>query len=183
VARRLVDVNHQETTENFFPKIGDLALRIVMEDIAEVLRTSRSQLSRMSLLEHWGATFYRLLVAMATLRSDETQDADRIAVIYNLCSLRPPGNPSELAKQDEDEVAAAKIIDGIAAFACYSLTVVEAFDNKFFDLRNARECMHEATRGSYMNLAAARIELGISPESCQSIIRNFRDGIGLPRFS
>jgi hypothetical protein len=183
VARRLVDVNHQKRTGAFLPRIGDLALCIVAEDIAEVLRTSRSQLSRLSLPERWGEVFYRLHCAMTSLRNGEIKDEDRVTLIYNLCSLRPPGDLPETVDQNEDEVAAVKIVDGITAFACYGLTVVEAFDNRFFNLRNARKSMNGIARASYMKLAEARMELGISPESSLSIIRNFRDGTRLPKLS
>jgi hypothetical protein len=179
VARRLIDANHQETKEDFFPRIGDLALRIVSEDIAEVIRTSRSQLSRMSLPEPWGVILYRLHIAITSLRSDEVQEADRKIVIDNLCSLRLSDEISKVTNQSDDEVAAAKIIDGVVAFACYCATIIEAFDNDFFDLRAARKSLQQVTRGSYLELAAARMELGISPSSSQSIIRNFREGIGL----
>jgi len=181
VARRLVDVNLQATEDGNSLMIGDLALRIVTEDIAEVLRTSRSQLSHIYLPEPWGTVLYRLHVAITALLSDKTQDADLIIAINNLCLLRPTNEFPEETKHKEDEAAAVKIVDGIIAFAHYGATVIEAFDNDFFDLRTAQNSVQEATRGSYMELAAARMELGISSESSQSIIRNFREGIGLPK--
>lgn len=183
VARRLVDINHQEATENYFPRIGDLALSVVAEDAAEVLRTSRSQLSLMSLPESWGAIFYRLQFSIVSLRNVETQPAERMTVISNLCSLTAPHSSAASTAKETEEVAAARVVNGIAAFTRYAVTVVEAFDNEFFDLRVARERMHGITPGSYMELAAARMELGISPKSSQSIIRNFREGIGLSKLS
>ena len=181
VARRLVEVNHQETKEQFFPKIGDLALRLVAEDVAEVLRTSRNQLARMSLPESWGDIFYQLRTAIALLRSEMASPEEHKKIISGLCSLRSPDASNQSTDQVTDELAATKIVVGLATFACYSITVVEAFDNDYFDLQAARQTAQDATGGSYTVLAAARLELGISPESSQSIIDRFRAQTGLPQ--
>ena len=69
VARRLVEVNHQETENQDFPRIGNLTLCLVVEDTAEVLRTSRNQLARISLPDSWGNVFYQLRTAMVSLRT------------------------------------------------------------------------------------------------------------------
>ena len=182
VARRLVDVNHEEEAkEKSFPRIGDLALRLAVEDVAEVLRTSRSQLARMTLPDSWGGVFYQLRATMLLLRSDTTPPMERRKAIRDLCSLRPPDFPDESANQDADEAAAVKILDGITAFASYSFTIIEAFDNDFFDLHTARITVPSTSGASYMELAAARMELGISPESSQSIVRRFRIESGLSK--
>jgi hypothetical protein len=183
VARRLVEVNHQETEDQLSPKIGDLALRLIAEDVAEVLRTSRNQLARMSLPDPWGDVFYQLRAAMALLRSGKASPGEHQKIIGGLCSLRPPNAADLSTSQETDETAAAKIIAGLSAFACYSITVVEAFNNDYFDLHAARETTHDTAGGSYVELAAARLELGISPESSQSIIRRFRAQSGLPPLS
>jgi hypothetical protein len=174
VARRLVDVNHEEEAKGYFPRIGDLALRLVAEDVAEVLRTSRSQLARMSLSDSWGEVFYRLRDAMVLLRSDATLTDERYKVIRDLSSLSSPNTDVQPMNQNEGEAAAIKILDGITAFASYSITVIEAFDNDYFDLHNARETVSDTSGGSYMELAAARMELGVSPDSSQAIVRRFR---------
>jgi hypothetical protein len=180
VARRLVDVNHRETKEDFFPRIGDLAVRLVAEDSAEVLRTSRSQLARMSLPESWGAIFHQLRVAMALLGSEKTRPKEYRKIISDLCSLRTPSPADSGTNQVENESSAAKVINGLVAFAYYSITVIEAFDNDYFDLRTVRKRARDATGSSYMELAAARMELGISPESSEATVRRFRTRAGLP---
>ncbi len=179
VARRLVEVNHQEAKDRVFPKIGDLALRLVTEDVAEVLRTSRNQLARMSLPESWGDVFYQLRAAMALLRSGSASPEEHQQIIGRLCSLRSPDAAVLATSQGTDEAAAARIVAGLAAFACYSITVVEAFDNDYFDPHTARKTTRDTDGRSYMELAAARLELSISPESSRSIIRRFRAQSGL----
>lgn len=180
VARRLVEVNNKETKDHFFPRIGDLALRLVIEDVTEVLRTSRNQLARMSLPDCWGDVFHQLRTAMALLRSGATSPEEHRKIIGELCLLRSPDTVDQSASQETDEIAATKIIGGLAAFACYSITVVEAFNNDYFDLPAARKSMRDATGGSYAELAAARLELGISPRSSQSTIGRFRAQSRLP---
>jgi hypothetical protein len=83
------------------------------------------------------------------------------------------------SEKTDDEAGAVKIIVGLAAFACYGITVIEAFDNAYFNLHAARKSTRDIIGGSYTELAAARLELGISPESSQSIIRRFRAHSGL----
>lgn len=178
VARRLVEVNLQKVKNHLL--IGDLALRLVAENTAEVLRTSRNQLARLSLPDQWGDIFNELRNAIVLLRDEEASRGEHLKTIRNLCSLRPP----DIARQADDtqhadgEVA-AKIVSGLAAFACYGCTVIEAFDNDYFDLTAILASANDATGRSYTELAAARLELGISPESSQSIIHRFRAQSGL----
>jgi hypothetical protein len=182
IARRLVDANNEEeVTGGPSSRIGDLALRLVAEDVAEVLRTSRSQLARMSLPDSWGEVFYELRAAMVLLRSDTTSALERQKVVLNLYSLRSPHAAAGTSDQDGDGAAAVKILDGITAFASYGITVVESFDNDYFDLHSAKKTVSGTSGNSYMELAAARVELGISPESSQSIISRFRMAAGLPK--
>ena len=183
VARRLVEVNHQETENQDFPRIGNLTLCLVVEDTAEVLRTSRNQLARMSLPDSWGNVFYQLRTAMVSLRTGPVSPEEHQKILRGLCSLQSPSAANLSTSQETDEPAAAKIITGLAAFAYYSITVVEAFDNDYFNLRAARETTHDTAGGSYIELAAARLELGISPKSSQSIIHRFRARSGLPPLS
>jgi hypothetical protein len=181
VARRLVEINHQEAKDQPSPKIGDLALRVAAENIAEVLRTSRTQLARLSLPDSWDDIFCQLRDAMVLLRSESAAPGKFRKTIGVLCSLRPPDTPANQAVcQEADEIAAEKIVDGLTAFACYTMTVIEAFDNDYFNLRDARRSTRNAAGGSYTDLAAARLELGISPGSSQLIIRRFRAHSGLP---
>jgi hypothetical protein len=137
----------------------------------------------MSLPESWGDIFYQLRTAMALLRNETTSPEEHKKIISELCSLRSPDPSDQSTDQVADEPAATKIVAGLATFACYSITVVEAFDNDYFDLQVARQTAQDAAGGSYTVLAAARLELGISPESSQSIIRRFRSQTGLPQLS
>jgi hypothetical protein len=179
VARRLVELNNREAEGRFVLRIGDLAVRLVAENIEEVLRTSRSQLARLSLPEIWGNVFYQLRDAMVLLRDDTATAEEHRKIIGVLCSLRSPEAADRAASAEADESAAAKIVAGLAAFASYSLTVIQAFDNEYFDLRTARKSTYNTSGGSYAELAAARLELGVSPESSQAIIRLFRACSGL----
>jgi hypothetical protein len=182
VARRLVELNHRPEEDQPFPKIGDLAFRLVAEGIAEVLRTSRNQLARLSLPGSWGDVFGHLRDAMVVLRDEAVPYEECRKTIGGLCSLRPPeaASPPEAAGQERaDEIAAAKTIAGLAAFAGYGITVIEAFDNDDFDLPAVRENVRDTSGGSYAELAAARLELGVSPDSSRSIIRRFRERSGL----
>jgi hypothetical protein len=184
VARRLVEVNHREAKDQLFPqRIGDLAFRLVAENIAEALRTTRNQLARLSLPDSWGDVFYLLRDAMVLLLSEAASPEERRKIIGGLCSLQSPEAADQATSQEADETAATKIVSGLAAFACYSITVIEAFDNDYFDLRAARDSTRDTAGGSYVELAAARLELGISPESTQSIIRRFRAQSGLSPLS
>jgi len=181
VARRLVEVNHREANGKPAPKIGDLALRVAAENIAEVLRTSRTQLARLALPGSWGDVFCQLRDAVVLLRSESASPDKFQKAIGLLCTLRSPdATAAQTTSQETDEAVAAKIIGGLAAFACYTVTVIEAFDNDYFSLRNARRSTRNAAGGSYTELAAARLELSISPESSQLIIRRFRAHAGLP---
>lgn len=180
VARRLVELNHRGEEDQLFPRIGDLACRLVAENIAEVLRTSRNQLALLSLPDSWGDVFYQLHDVMVLLRREAASVPEHRKLISGLCLLRSPDTSSQaVAEKTGDEAAAVKIIVGLAAFACYGITVIDAFDNVFFNLRAARKSTHDAAGGSYTELAAARLELGISPESSRSIIRRFRARSGL----
>jgi energy-coupling factor transporter ATP-binding protein EcfA2 len=181
VVRRLVDLNHREADSQNFPRIGDLTFRLVAENIAEVVRTSRNQLARLTLPDSWGGIFCQLRDAMALLQSEAVSKEEQRKVIGGLCSLRPSDDANNASTKTADETAACKIVVGLAAFASYSITVIEAFDNNYFDLGAARKSTLDTGGGSYMALAAARLELGISPESSQLIIRRFRARSGLGR--
>jgi len=119
--------------------------------------------------------------AVVLLRSESASPDKFQKAIGLLCTLRSlDATAAQTTSQETDEAVAAKIIGGLAAFACYTVTVIEAFDNDYFSLRNARRSTRNAAGGSYTELAAARLELSISPESSQLIIRRFRAHAGLP---
>jgi hypothetical protein len=147
-----------------------------------VLRTSRNQLARLSLPGSWGDVFCQLRDAMVILRDEAAPHEERRKTIGGLCSLRPPeaaGAPEAAGQAGTGGAAAAKTIAGLAAFAGYGITVIEAFDNDDFDLPAVRGNVRDISGGSYAELAAARLELGISPDSSRSIIRRFRVRSGL----
>ncbi|MFI6928560.1 hypothetical protein ACIBIZ_52175 [Nonomuraea spiralis] len=98
-----------------------------------------------------------------------------------LGELRPA--LKELAELASDQPAAATpeeqpirlAVTGLSALAFLDMTISDAFKDESFDVAGAPDAA-----GPYVDLAAARRELGVSAESCRRAVQRIRLTLGLP---
>lgn len=180
IARRLVDVNQEASTENLHPRLEHLAFCLVKEELIEAIRATRNQLARLMLHSNWTSFFEKLHSASTALRYASPFSVDESRhFIEELSELIAPGAPErvltrrELVMKDEDE--AGRIIRDFTAFSYFGLTIIEAFSDKFFDLEAVKQATANGSEGSYERLAVARAELIVSPENSRAMLRQFHD--------
>ncbi|MEU1387313.1 MULTISPECIES: hypothetical protein [unclassified Nonomuraea] len=167
VARRLVEINIEFEYEL---RLSQLADRLIREEIHEAVIGTRSQIAGASISPEWGAVLDRLRLLDGFFEPDA-----------GLGELRPA--LKELAELALDQPAAAGpeeqpirlAVTGLSALAFLDMTISDAFKDESFDVAGTPDAV-----GSYVDLAAARRELGVSAESCRRAVQRIRLTLGLP---
>lgn len=178
VSRRLVEVN-QELREQpgHYPRLSELSVVLVREEVMEALRATRNQLSRLALSPAWTDRLECLRIASESLRPGLTVSKKQTyQIIEGLSRLSAPES-ARLGDRHGGPVhphKASHIIDDLAAFAYFSLAVIDAFDEGNFSLGSVTTRTTAGPPGSYEELALARAELSVSTESSRSMLRRFR---------
>ena len=172
IARRLVEVNRQPI-KGAIPLIGDLSYLLVRDEMIESLRAARNQMALLSLDTEWATLFDDMRTAIIRLRAETTTAInDARVVIEKISEFQLPGALRRLS--GDDERSAQAIIDRLSASAYFCKTIIEAFANEKFTLESVRSKTRAGGDGAYENLAAARVELSISPSSSREILTRFR---------
>jgi len=179
VTRRLVDVNQELRSDDHYPRLEDLAYVLVGEELLEAMRAARNQMSRLRLGSHWTSVFDSMRSAGVALRRESLLSKhESYSVIKTLSEMVPP-NPlrndllDSLNTQDED--SANSILSNLAILAYFGLTVIDAFSGGRFDAHFMKYGMLAGSEMSYEQLAAARVELNLSPASSRSMLQRFRE--------
>jgi hypothetical protein len=182
VTRRLVEVNGELSADGRHARLENLAIAITKEELIEAIRATRSQMSRLTLHPQWTPFFEKLRSASIRLRlASPFVMAEAHECLKELGDLLPPEAPEgvpaarSLAIRDEDE--ARRIVRDFAAFSFFSLTVVDAFSDRSFDLQLVQQATGSAVAGAYDALAVARAELGVSAENARAMISLFRGSL------
>lgn len=181
VTRRLVEVNQDLHESGRNPRLEDLSFALVKEALLEAIRATRSQLARLTLGLDWVVVFERLRQAKTSLsHSSSFFDPDSYRTIRELSQLGIPKDSLEKGRDkpsfDGDEQAARQIIQDFIAFSLFGLTIIDAFSDGCFDLEIVRT-KPIGSEGSYEELAAARVELTISPHHSMIMLDRFRDSM------
>lgn len=182
VTRRLVEVNQDLSHSDRHPRLEDLAFALVKEAVVEAIRATRSQLARLTLGANWTVIFERLRSSSITLgNASAFLTSEPYEVIKELSELKVP----EILKDENsgqsagvgDEGNARRITADFVAFSYFGMTIIDAFRDAYFDLRIIQRATAEGFEGSYEELALARAELSISPESSRIMLRRFRNSV------
>lgn len=167
VARRLVEINIEFEYEL---RLSQLADRLVQEEIHEAITGTRSQIASALISPEWGAVLDRLRLLDRFFEPDA-----------GLGELRPA--LKELAELASDQPAAATpeeqpirmAVTELSALAFLDMTISDAFRDASFEAAGAPDAA-----GPYVDLAAARRELGVSAESCRRAVQRIRLALDLP---
>jgi hypothetical protein len=177
VTRRLVEVNQKFGRTDRYPRLEDLAFILVKENIVESIRATRAQMSRLALDATWAGLFETLRSASTHLRSAPLSSLrESRQIIQELSELKMPSNNGEQATGNTtgtDEDKAGRIIQSFSAYAYLSLTVIDAFSDRFFDLQTVQGNTASGSGGAYEELAFARAELSVSSANSRTMLARF----------
>jgi hypothetical protein len=155
----------------------------VKEGLTEVVMATRNMISQLVPELPWGVTLDQLRSLLAAMRTEPSVtvsesrelmqwlamlDADRAAPESDLD--RPETDPLKVARRALME---------LSAFTYFSLTIIDAFAETTFSLNKAKAGSSPTDASSYEQLAGARRELTISPESSRETVRRFREAWSL----
>src|SRR5271166_5464258 len=115
----------------------------------------------------WAALFDYVRTAGITLRRDRALPSKLYEVMKEIAELKLPDSmknedSSHATTEADDYAAAARILNSLSAFAYFGITVIDAFSDKYFNLTEAKRKADTRADDAYEELAAARIELGVS---------------------
>ncbi|MFH9266970.1 hypothetical protein ACH4KN_22380 [Streptomyces sp. NPDC017546] len=159
-------------------ELTDISRGLVLQELAETLSGFRTLLSK----QHWTPDTHEILYAFRTLGAhlrgacpcteSEVQFALENFAIHSPEILRNEPHPAlpGIARQ---------LIDEAAAYAYFSLTLLDIFGREGFD-RRRRAAEALGTNGDPELLAEARQELGLSPYSARPLISAIREAWSLP---
>ena len=119
--------------------------------------------------------------ANISLRRGSPSQSDLYQIIENISAIRPP----KMSEHDEDQPSAVqddedtarRIVSSLSAFAYFGMAVVDAFADEHFSLYEVMRRTKLDDEASYQQLAAARLELSISPASARLILHRFHDSL------
>ena len=185
VTRRLDEMNHERLSQlenpkpEDYPPLTDLSHDLVIESMVEALDASRNQMSQLLLQSDWAALFDYVRTAGITLRRDRALPSKLYEVMKEIAELKLPDSmknedTSHATAEADDYVAAARILNSLSAFAYFGITVIDAFSDKYFNLTEGKRRADTGADDAYEELAAARIELGVSYASARLILDRFR---------
>jgi Cdc6-like AAA superfamily ATPase len=190
VTRRVVEVNQKLRSADHHPRLEDLTVALVTENLLETIRAARNQMSRLTLRTDWVIIFEKLRSSSARLHQSGSLWISILrspSVVEELTELRIPNPPEEEADNHtvvtEDEAKADEIITNLSTVALFGTAVIEAFSGRFFDLEFMQHSTADGLEGSYEQLAAARAELSISSASGRAMLYQFRDTLRLRKLS
>ncbi|WP_433360640.1 hypothetical protein [Streptosporangium sp. CA-115845] len=171
VARRLVEINIEHEYELWLSEIAD---RLIREEVQGAITGTRGLIARLSASAEWGAVLDRLRL-LARFFEPDAGLAELLPALKELADLSSE-QPS-MSAPDESPIKMA--IAELSAFAFLGMTICDAFKDRCFDSAGTRDPAPDST-GPYVELAAARRELGVSAESCRAAVRRIRLGLNLP---
>jgi energy-coupling factor transporter ATP-binding protein EcfA2 len=191
VTRRLIEINLGQASAEYYPRLADLTLDLVREEVIEALDAARNQLSRLDLPPEWAWYFDTIRSASAGLRQIPPASRDTAPgagfrgslydIVGRISTLSEPkhrewADQARLATEN-DQVAALGVVSRLSAFAYFGMTVIDAFSDTYFDLDQVSQNTTNPGDGSYEQLAVARIELSIFAASATAILERFRAAI------
>jgi hypothetical protein len=186
VTRRLIEMNLEQRSEEYYPRLEDLALSLVTESMIDALEASRNQMSRLILGPEWAEFFTGMRSAATTLRSVRPEPGRSLAerryqVFKDISTVNLPDTAKDgqfkSAKTQENEEAATQILNSLSAFAYFGATVVDAFSDKRFNLADVRQRTKSEAGHAYEELASARLELSMSHSSARLILDRFQSSL------
>jgi hypothetical protein len=183
ITRRLIEMNLEQRSEEYYPRLEDLALSLVTESMIDALDASRNQMSQLILGPEWAEFFDRMRSAGIILRNGPSLPDKRYQILEEISIVNLPrmlkDDQLKSAKVQENEEAAARILNSLSAFAYFGATIVDAFSDKCFDLGGVKRKTESKADHSYEGLAAARLELSVSYSSTRLILDRFRSSLHL----
>ncbi|WP_344328380.1 P-loop NTPase fold protein [Streptomyces macrosporus] len=166
----------QEKTQS--AELTDISRGLVLQELAETLAGFRTLLSK----QQWTPDTHDILNAFRNLGAHlrgacpctelEIQFALEQFAVHSANDLRSTAHP---ALTDD----ARQLIDEAAAYAYFSLTLLDIFAAEGFDRRRQAAETH-GPNGDPELLAEARQELGLSPYSARPLISAIREAWSLP---
>jgi AAA domain len=182
VTRRLVDVNQELSGSSRQPRLENLTIALVKEELVEAIRATRSQLSRLTLHGGWPSFFEDLRSASVSLHhASPFSVQDSYYIIKELSELTVPEIPKEetgkWSSPNTDEDRARRVAADFVAFSYFGITVIDAFSEKFFDFQRVQKATARGSVGSYEELSVARAELTVSSETSRVMLHQFRSSV------
>ncbi|QEV20439.1 hypothetical protein CP975_25475 [Streptomyces alboniger] len=183
--RRLLEV--RQATSHI--KLADIARSVILEELAHTLSGFRTLLAK----QHWTPTTSvvlgsfrsldsRLRTACACREQEVRQALEHFALAVPGARDSSPGTGAVAGPEPGTETLpgdARTLIDEAAAYAYFSLTLLDIFGGADF-ARRGTEAAERGADGDPELLAEARRELGVSPYSARALVDDIRQAWDLP---
>ena len=184
LARRIVDLNREmfarrdlgqntnaDELKRRAPGVKELAVALVYDETVQIVRSVRRRLSSMNLNGRW-------LGAVQQMRSlvEQQSAGNGMSVTEQLTELaywlqsRAPAATDGTKLTDADQ-----IMGQLATYLYFAATILDVFSTNEFDKVDPQPPLIDGC-GSFEYLAAARREIGVSPESSRQMLARFRAG-------
>ncbi|MGI5223635.1 ATP-binding protein [Actinoallomurus sp. CA-142502] len=183
ITRRLVELNEEMRATSDYPRLEDLTRALVKEGLIEVVTATRNMIAQLAPEAPWGVTFDQLRNLLTAMRTEPSVAiSESAALMRRLASLdadrAAPETDSALTEADPLKAARRALME-LSAFTYFSVTIIDAFADLTFNLNKAKAGGSPTDAGSYEQLAGARRELTLSPESSRETVRRFREAWSL----
>jgi KAP family P-loop domain len=157
-----------------YSRLEDLTLALVQEAVVEALDAARKEISQLLLRAAWASVHDAIRLASVTLKQNDSRRAAYLT-IEHISQIHTDGHDSGTP---ENEDAARRVLDRLSAFAYFGITVIDVFSDRYFDLDEVRRRTASELNGSHEDLAAVRVELGVSAASSRMMLDRFRQSLG-----
>ncbi|MGW5869181.1 hypothetical protein ACWFRJ_44425 [Streptomyces sp. NPDC055239] len=160
-------------------ELSDISRELILEELSETLAGFRTLLSK----HEWTRSTSGILTAFRTLcgylhAPCSCNEAALRHALEHFAFYAASDRPGPIA-DGELAAAARQLIDEAAAYAYFSLSLLDIFSAKRLDHRT-RRATERGRAGEPERLADARLELGISPHSARTLIDDIRKAWSLP---
>lgn len=173
ITRRLVEINEELRVTSDYPRLEDLTRALVKEGLTEVVTATRNMISQLAPEAPWGVTFDQLRSLLAAMRIESSVTISESRELMRWLARLDADRAAPESEADPLKVARRALIE-LSAFTYFSLTIIDAFAETTFSVKKAKTRSSPTDAGSYEQLAGARRELTISPESSRETVRRFR---------
>lgn len=171
--RRIVDMGDRAKSYELI----DISRRLILEELSETLAGFRTLLSKQPWSPDTGDILTAFYIIGGHLRSPYSCNEHELNTALDDLAFHTTTRTDDSG--DDVLGEARQLIDEAAAYAYFSLTLLEIFSTPGLE-RRKKAAARRSPYGSPDSLAEARQELGISPYSARALITSIREAWCLP---
>ncbi|MBP2705399.1 hypothetical protein JOL79_16410 [Microbispora sp. RL4-1S] len=175
---RLVEMNEElRVLHKRAPRLETLVITLVRDEMVEAMKGARDHLSRTLYRSSFAYVFDLMRISMHRMQGEIlpslTESKNILEDLANLNDMHAIEPPQKEGESNKELREITDIIDRLAVFALYNLTIIEIFSDSHYDAAVA-QARNGNTLTSFEELAAIRRELSVSPESSRVAMDRFR---------